>query len=95
VNPVLIFWGVELFPFLFHLSIVPLGAVSFPGLLVWFSQAGLELASGSMGALLFSQCNMALRIFVEVGGSGCQCFAPSWWLFFFLPNVTPASQQHF
>jgi hypothetical protein len=29
------------------------------------SQAGLELVSGGMGILLFSQCNMAWR------GSGC------------------------
>jgi hypothetical protein len=35
------------------------------------SQAGLELASGGMGTLLFSQCNMAWRSFVQAGGSQC------------------------
>jgi hypothetical protein len=40
------------------------------GLLV-VSQAGLEQASGGVGALLFSQCNMAWRSFVWAGGSGC------------------------
>jgi hypothetical protein len=35
------------------------------------SQAGLELASGGMGALLFSQCNVAWISFVWVGGSRC------------------------
>jgi hypothetical protein len=35
------------------------------------SQAGLEPASGSMVALLFSQCNVAWRNFVWAGGSGC------------------------
>jgi hypothetical protein len=53
----------------------------FAHLLVWVSQAGLELASGSMGALLVSQCNMVWRSFVWAGGSGCQTFAYSWWFF--------------
>jgi hypothetical protein len=35
------------------------------------SQAGLDLASGSVGALLFSQCNVLRRSFVQAGGSGC------------------------
>jgi hypothetical protein len=34
-------------------------------------QAGLEPASGGMGAPLFSQCNMVWRSFVRAGGSGC------------------------
>jgi hypothetical protein len=65
----------------------------FAHLLVCISHAGLEAASGSMGTLLFSQCNMAWRRFVWAGGSGCQSFDSSWW--FFLPSVAPASQQNF
>jgi hypothetical protein len=42
------------------------------------SQVGLELVSGGMGALLFSQCNVAWRSFVWVGGSGCWSFDSSW-----------------
>jgi hypothetical protein len=38
--------------------------------LVCISQAGFEPASGSTGALLFSQCNVAWRSFVWAGGSG-------------------------
>jgi hypothetical protein len=55
----------------------------FAHLLVCVSQAGLELpsTSGSMGSLLFSQCNMAWRSFVWAGGSGCWSFANSWWFF--------------
>jgi hypothetical protein len=34
----------------------------------------LELASGGVGALLFSQCNVLWRIFVWAGGSGFQSF---------------------
>jgi hypothetical protein len=45
------------------------------------SQAGLELASGDVGALLFSQCSMAWRSFVWAGGSGCQSFDSSWCFF--------------
>jgi hypothetical protein len=44
-------------------------------------QAGLEPASGSMGALLFSQCNVAWRSFVQAGDSGCWSFDSSWWFF--------------
>jgi hypothetical protein len=50
----------------------------FAHLLVCISQAGLELASGGTGALLFFQCNMAWRSFVQARGSGCQSFASSW-----------------
>jgi hypothetical protein len=42
------------------------------------SQAGLEPASGGVGALLFSQCNVAWRSFVRARGSGCQSFDSSW-----------------
>jgi hypothetical protein len=42
------------------------------------SQAGLELASGNLGALLFSQCNVAWRSFLQPRGSGCQSFDSSW-----------------
>jgi hypothetical protein len=35
------------------------------------SQAGLEEVSGSVGALLFSQCNVVWRRFVWARGSGC------------------------
>jgi hypothetical protein len=40
----------------------------FVHLLVGLSQAGLELASGGTEALLFSQCNMVWRNFVQTGG---------------------------
>jgi hypothetical protein len=42
------------------------------------SQASLESVSSGMGTLLFSQCNVAWRIFVGFGGSGCQSFDSSW-----------------
>jgi hypothetical protein len=35
------------------------------------SQAGLETASGDVGAVLFSQCKVAWRNFVRAGGLGC------------------------
>jgi hypothetical protein len=38
----------------------------------------LELASGCMGALLFSHCNVVWRSFVQAGGSGSRCS----WCFF-------------
>jgi hypothetical protein len=38
------------------------------------SQAGLEPASGSVAALLFSQCNVAWRTYPWARGSGCQSF---------------------
>jgi hypothetical protein len=44
------------------------------------SQAGLELVS-VIGALLFSQCNVLWRSFVQDGGSGCQSFDSSWCFF--------------
>jgi hypothetical protein len=46
----------------------------FAHLVVGVSQAGLEPSSGSTGALLFSQCNVAWRSFVPAGGSGRQEF---------------------
>jgi hypothetical protein len=42
------------------------------------SQAGLEWASGIVGALLFSQCNVVSKSFVWTGGSGCWSFDSSW-----------------
>jgi hypothetical protein len=53
----------------------------FAHLLVWISQAGLEPASGDVGPLLFSQCNVVWRSFAQAGGSGCQSFDFSWWFF--------------
>jgi hypothetical protein len=53
----------------------------FAHLLVCISHAGLEPVSGSLGALLFSQCSMAWRSCVQVGGSGCQSFDSSWCFF--------------
>jgi hypothetical protein len=47
------------------------------------SQAGLELVFGGVGALLFSQCNVAWRSFVWAGVSGCHSFYSSWCFFFF------------
>jgi hypothetical protein len=61
--------------------------------LVCISQAGLEPASGGAGSLLFSQCNVLRRSFVQAGGSGCRSFDSSWC--FFLPGVAPAFQQDF
>jgi hypothetical protein len=46
------------------------------------SQAGLEPASGDTGALLFSQCKVVWRSFVQAGA-------------FFLPSVAAVSQQDF
>jgi hypothetical protein len=51
-------------------------------LLVCISQAGLEPASGSVAPLLFSQCNVAWRSFVQARGLGCQSFASSSGFFF-------------
>jgi hypothetical protein len=65
----------------------------FAHLLVCISQAGLEPASGGAGSLLFSQCNVLRRSFVQAGGSGCRSFDSSWC--FFLPSVAPAFQQDF
>jgi hypothetical protein len=57
------------------------------------SQAGLELASGGVGALLFSQCNMHGE---DLYVLGAQC-VKSLTLFgaLFLPSVAPACQQNF
>jgi hypothetical protein len=44
----------EWFPSLFHLPIIPFDAVSFPGLLVCVSQAGLELVSAVREPPVFS-----------------------------------------
>jgi hypothetical protein len=57
------------------------------------SQAGLDLASGGMGALLFPQCNMVWRSFVWAGGLVCQSFDFSWC--FFLPSMALTSHQDF
>jgi hypothetical protein len=54
----------------------------FAHLLVCVSQTGLELASGGMGGLLFSHCNVVWRIFVWARDSGCQNFAYSSFFFF-------------
>jgi hypothetical protein len=53
----------------------------FAHLLICISQAGLEPASGDTGALLFSQCNVVWRSFVQAGGSGCWSFDASWCFF--------------
>jgi hypothetical protein len=45
------------------------------------SQVGLEPASGSWGALLFSQCNIVWRSFVRAGGSEFGRPDSSWCLF--------------
>jgi hypothetical protein len=65
----------------------------FAYLLICISQAGLELASGSMGALLFSHCNVMLRSFIQASGSGFEVLI----LFgaLFLPSVAPVSQEDF
>jgi hypothetical protein len=49
---------------------IPCGAWCSPVGLWNVSQAGLESVSGSAGALLFSQCNMAWRIFLQANSSG-------------------------
>jgi hypothetical protein len=53
----------------------------FAHLLVCIPQGGLELPSGSAGALLVSQCNGAWGSFVQAAGLGFQGFASSWWFF--------------
>jgi hypothetical protein len=68
-------------------------AAYFAHLLVCVSQAGLALASGGTGALLFFQCNVVWKSFVWAGGLGCQTFASFGG--FFSTSVTPASQQDF
>jgi hypothetical protein len=65
----------------------------FAHLVVCVSQAGLELASGSVGPLLVSQCNVVWEALCGLGIWGCQSFASSWWIF--LPSVSPASQLDF
>jgi hypothetical protein len=57
------------------------------------SQAGLDLESGGMGALLFSQGNMVCRSFLWAGGSGVNVLILLGALF--LPSVAPSSQQDF
>jgi hypothetical protein len=57
------------------------------------SQAGLELAFGIAGTLLFSQCNMAQRGFVLTVFQGVEALIPLG--AFFLPSVAPVSQQDF
>jgi hypothetical protein len=67
----------------------------FAHLLVCISLAGLEQASGAE-ALLFPQCNMAWRSFIQARGVGYWSFASSWcFFFFFLSSVAPVSQQDF
>jgi hypothetical protein len=60
------------------------------------SQAGVEPASGGTGALLFSQCNVAWRNFVQANRLGVQgvkvLILPG---ALFLPSMAPASQQDF
>jgi hypothetical protein len=52
-----------------------------------------EPASGSVGVLLVSQCDVSWRGFMKGGGLGYWSFASSWW--FFPPSMAPASQQDF
>jgi hypothetical protein len=42
------------------------------------SREDLELVSGGMGILLFSQCNVTWRRFVLAESSGCSSFDSSW-----------------
>jgi hypothetical protein len=49
----------------------------FAHLFICIFQAGLEPVSGSVGDLLFSQCNM-----VCAGDLGCWSFNSFWWFFF-------------
>jgi hypothetical protein len=53
----------------------------FAHLLVRVFQADLELVSRGAGLLLFSQCNVAWRSFVQAGGLWCWSFASSWRFF--------------
>jgi hypothetical protein len=46
-------------------------------LVCWMSPSRLGAGVCGMGALLFSQCNMVWRSFVQAGGSGCQIFYSS------------------
>jgi hypothetical protein len=65
----------------------------FAHLLVCISPAGLEPASGSVEALLFSQGNMAFRSFVGLGVQGIRVLLLLGG--FFLSSVATASQQNF
>jgi hypothetical protein len=53
----------------------------------------LDVSQAGSGALLFSQCNVAWRSFVQAGvqGVGLLIFLGA----FFLPSVASASQQNF
>jgi hypothetical protein len=53
---------------------IPCDAWCSPVGLLNVSQAGLEPATGGAGALLVSQCNVALRSFSQVRDSGCWSF---------------------
>jgi hypothetical protein len=57
------------------------------------SQTGLELAYGGAEALLFSQCNVVWRSFVQAGVQGVEVLIHLGALF--LPSVALASQQDF
>jgi hypothetical protein len=57
------------------------GVSLFRGLCSFIPVVAVELASGSVGALLVLQYNMVWRSFVQAGGSGCWSFASSWWFF--------------
>jgi hypothetical protein len=70
---------------------VPL--VCSPVVLLDVSKAGLMQATGSVGVLLFSQCNMVWKSFVWDEGSGYEVLILL--VFFLLPRVAPVSQQNF
>jgi hypothetical protein len=67
--------------------------VSVPCLLVCISEADLEPVSGSVRALLFSQCSMVQSSSVWVGVWGVRVLLLLG--FFFLLSVATVSQQHF
>jgi hypothetical protein len=60
---------------------------------VCFSQAGQELASGDAGALLVSPFNIEWDAVQGLGVWRCQSFASSWW--FFLQGISTACLQDF
>jgi hypothetical protein len=57
------------------------------------SQAGLELASGDAGGLLFSQCNWCGEILYGLGVQGVKVLILLG--AFFQPSMAPVSQQDF
>jgi hypothetical protein len=88
-----VFFGEEWFLSLFHLPIIPFGAISVPVLLVCISQTGLQPAFGSPGTQLFLSATWHGEALYGLGDQGVGV------LFilggFFWPSVASVSRQDF